>query len=222
MAALRVQVDSDGAARALGQFAANTSAGKRVQLMKTIGAGQLVSVYRTFSEEGSPAGSWPALAASSVKRMKGSAGGHKLLIQSGRLRNSIRVQAEQSKVTLGTNLSYAGVHQFGSRDRGAGQGPQARIAGRDVSVGKHESHWMQRRGLRGVSIVDKNGNRRTVIRKEVGPLQRKSFSVGSHRRFQNIPARPYLVFRPEDPGRIEQQVQLFYVAQAKDAGLRVS
>jgi phage virion morphogenesis protein len=222
MAALRVNVNSDGVAKALGQFAANTSSGKRAQLMAVIGAGQLVSVYRTFDEEGSPAGSWPRLAASTVKRMKGAASGHKLLIRSGRLRNSIRAEVTQNVVVIGTNVKYAGVHQRGSADRGSGAGPQARIAGRDVKVDSHESHWMQRRGLRGVQIVDKNGKKRTVVKKEIGPLQRKKTTVRSHSRFQNIPARPYLVFRPEDPQRIEEQVALFYVTQAKDAGLKVN
>ena len=218
---LQIKVDNQGAAAALGKFVAGTSQGQRVQLMNVIGSGQLVSIYRTFEDEGSPAGSWPALAASTVKRMKGDAGGHKLLIRSGRLRNSIQVQAEAYKVTIGTNLSYAAVHQFGSRDRGAGEGPQAKIAGRDVKVAAHESHWMQRRGLRGVRITDKNGVSRTVVKREIGPLQRKTFQVKSHGRHQNIPARPYLVFRPEDPARIEEQVRLFYVNKAKDAGLKV-
>jgi phage gpG-like protein len=221
MAAVRIKVNSDGAARALGQFAQSTSDGQRLQLLTTIGQGQLVSIYRTFDEGGSPAGSWPALAASTVKRMKGGASGHKLLIRSGRLRNSIRVQAAGNTVTIGTNLKYAPVQQLGSRDRGTGAGPQARIAGRDVKVGAHESHWMQRRGLRGVQIVDKNGVRRTVVKKEIGPLHRKKTSVRAHGRFQNIPGRPYLVFRPEDPARINEQVALFYVTQAKNAGLKV-
>jgi phage virion morphogenesis protein len=219
MPPFRVKVETEGAARALGQFAANTSQGKRVQLMRTVGAAQLVSIYKTFDEEGSPAGSWPRLADSTVKRMKGKAGNHKLLIKSGRLRNSIRVEATADSVRIGTHLIYAGVHQFGSHDRGAGEGPQARIAGRGVKVDAHASHWMQKRGLRRVSVIGKDGKRRSVLKREEGPLQRKQTSVRRHTRYQNIPARPYLVFRPEDPARIEETIRLFYVTQARDAGL---
>jgi phage virion morphogenesis protein len=219
MPSLQIKVNADGAARALGQFAMNTSTGQRIQLMRAIGNAQLVSIYKTFDEQGSPSGSWPRLADSTVKRMKGGAAGHKLLIKSGRLRNSIRVDADANSVRIGTHLVYAGVHQFGSRDRGAGEGPQARVEGRGVRVDAHASHWMQRRGLQRVSVLGSDGKRRTVLKREEGPLQRKEFTVRKHTRYQNIPARPYLVFRPEDPARIEETVRLFYVTQAKAAGL---
>ncbi len=217
---IRIKVNSAGAVQALGQFAASTAPGQRTALMQTIGAGMLVSIYKTFAEEGSPAGSWPGLAASTIKRMKG-AGGHKLLVRSGRLRNSIRAVAEADRVVIGTNLVYAAVHQFGSRDRGMGLGPQARVSGRGVQVNAHDSHRTAKRQKGRISIVDKNGVTRTVTRNMPGPLMRTDFKVRGHQRFQNIPARPYLVFRPEDPARIQEQVDLFYKTQAQNAGLQV-
>ena len=218
--AIRIKVNAAGAVNALGRFAASTSAGQRVELMRTIGAGMLVSIYKTFQEEGSPSGSWPGLAASTIKRMKG-AGGHKLLFQRGRLRNSIHSVAEANRVVIGTNLVYAAVHLYGSRDRGIGEGPQAKIDGRGVLVKGRDSHRTATRGKGGLRIVDKNGVSRMVTRNMAGPLMRTYFKVKGHTRHQNIPARPYLVFRPEDPARIREQVDLFYLTQARNAGLQV-
>jgi phage virion morphogenesis protein len=51
----------------------------------------------------------------------------KILIQSGRLRNSISARRDGSKVAVGTNLVYAAIHQFGGL---AGRGRGVRIPAR--------------------------------------------------------------------------------------------
>ena len=43
--------------------------------------------------------------------------------------------------------------------------------------------------------------------------------VSAHSRHQNIPARPFAVFRPEDPTRIEKQVVDWMDAQRATSGL---
>jgi phage virion morphogenesis protein len=72
--------------------------------------------------------------------------GHKLLIQSGRLRRSINYEVDGHTVRIGTDVIYGRIHQLGG------------MAGRGRKV--------------------------------------------------HIPARPYLVFRPEDPDRIAKAMEL--------------
>jgi phage virion morphogenesis protein len=183
-------------------------------LLKTIAAGQLVSIRRTFDEEGSPAGSWTPLA-ESTKKKKGYTAGHKLLILRGRLLNSINAVIEGNTVIIGTGIVYAAVHQYGSRDRGAAIGPQARIEGYDVQVKAYDRLGV--RGKKRIAITNALGRLQMVTRDVPGPLGK--FGVKAHGRFQNIPARPYLVFRPEDPARIEAEVRAFVAGRAKESGL---
>jgi phage virion morphogenesis protein len=127
-------------------------------LLKIVGAYMLGSIDRTFREGGSPANSWKPWAPSTVKRFGKKAAGRKILIGSGRLKNSITYQVQGNTVRIGSNLVYAAIHQMGGR------------AGRN--------------------------------------------------RAANIPARPYLVFRPEDPANIVEALQTFIDQQAQNVGLK--
>ena len=51
----------------------------------------------------------------------------------------------------------------------------------------------------------------------IGP--RNKTNVSKHTRHQNIPARPYLVFRPEDPRRIQSLVNAYVQRARAAAGL---
>jgi phage gpG-like protein len=44
-------------------------------------------------------------------------------------------------------------------------------------------------------------------------------SVKGFTRHIRIPARPFLIFRPEDPARIQQEVELYVAKAAKASGL---
>jgi phage gpG-like protein len=206
-----VQVDDGKVVVALGRF--RLSLAQNEELMKQIGASQLLSVRRTFRDQGVPAGSWVPLAPSTIKsnpRIYGA--GHKLLIRSGRLLNSINFQAQPGTVTIGTNLKYAAVHQFGSRDRSVAIGPKT-SAESAATVGVKTHGYFRLSSELGVGKL--RGRRRRIQ----GPRNRQLVIVGAHRRHQNIPPRPYLVFRPEDPARIRGIVSR-YVADAKEqAGL---
>ena len=234
-----VKVENGGVTLALGRFA--TGLRQRTALLKEIAAGMLVSVRRTFREQGSPEGSWAPLAASTLRK-KPNGSGRKILIVSGRLLNSIQATSDDHSVTLGTNLVYARVQQEGSADRsGAAIGPQARIAGRAVLVAashrsfQREIHY----GLRTVAgrdgqshqvpvgmrtgmrdVTDARGRNTKVRTAFQGPRLQQQVAVGEHNRFQNIPARPYLVFRPEDPARLQAQVIAFGARAALQAGLQ--
>ncbi len=192
-----VQVDSGRVVLALGRFQLGIR--QNEELMRTIGASMLVSVRRTFREQGSPAGSWAPLAASTIRSNPKKYGpGHKLLIDKGTLLNSITFAPFSGGVTIGTNLVYARVQQEGSADRrGAAIGPQAKIAGRSVTVGAH--------------------TRGSDFKTRIGRI--RGGRVKEHQRHQNIPPRPYLVFRPEDPARIRGLVVAYVNRERKAAGL---
>jgi phage virion morphogenesis protein len=123
------------------------------------------SIETTFRTQGSPSGSWPALSPSTLRRGRGGLG-RKILIQSGRLKNTITYQVAGNTLTIGSNLKYAGIQQHGGE------------AGRK------------------------------------GPFKKK------HGRRARIPARPYLVFRPEDPDKIGTAMDRYIESGAAAEGLK--
>ena len=206
MSAIVVRVNAARVQDALAGFSAATQAAKRTELMSTLGQGQLVSVYKAFAEEGSPSGSWAPLSEVS-KRWGRHAEGNKLLIRSGLLRNSIRVVATANSATIGTNLRYAGVHQYGY------SGPQS------VKGYSYTRSVKSRDESGSFGIVNKRGRKQTVRRRTVSGVA--FVTVRAFTRNIRIPARPFLVFRPEDPERIGEQVRLWELEQARAAGLEV-
>jgi phage virion morphogenesis protein len=187
-----------------------TAVADKGPLLRIAGDIMVTSIARTFRAEGSPDGSWPKLALSTLKK-KGYTSGHKLLIMSGRLFRSISYSYTQDALNVGTNVPYAAVHQFGSTDRaGAGIGPQAKIAGREVNVAEHGSLRVKKfRQYGAEKRTGKDGRARTVHIRAQGPDNASRFRVGAHTRHQNIPPRPFLVFRPEDPQRIAEGFAAF-------------
>jgi phage gpG-like protein len=235
-----VKVEDQSVRVSLGGFALNLR--QRAVLYRELGAGMMVSVRRTFRDQGSPADSWAPLAASTLRNPASKASaGRKILIVSGRLLNSIHAEESSSGVVVGTNLVYARVQQEGSADHaGSANGPQARIVGRSAHVGSHSRSFLReihygtrevagkdgkshhvpaamRTGMR--DVEDKRGRTTKVRAAYQGPRLQQDVSVAEHERFQNIRARPYLVFRPEDLPRIRAQVATFEVNAALQAGL---
>ena len=210
MSAEVIQVDDANVKVALGKFRLSLQA--KGELMQQIGMSMLVSIRRTFREQGSPANSWMPLAPSTIKSdPKRYGSGHKLLIMTGTLLNSIGIaQTSPDQVILSTNVKYAAVHQFGSRDRGSvGIGP--RTSKQDAATVNVKEHSFGR--LSAALGKGKRGYRSLNIR---GPRYQVKIHVPGHTRHQNIPARPYLVFRPEDPQRIQSLVN-GYIRRARSA-----
>jgi phage gpG-like protein len=156
-------------------------------LLKIAGEVMRGSIERTFREQGSPAGSWAPLAASTLKRGKGGAGRLKL-IQSGRLKNSMSYQVNGNVLTIGTNLAYARIQQEGG------------FAGRRAPSNK---------GFKREITQEARGFH--------GPRNQHGY-FGFRRPF--IPARPYLVFRPEDPQRMKDAMERYIAAVASEEGLK--
>jgi phage virion morphogenesis protein len=208
-------VDKQDVQIALGRF--TQEATDHGALLRICGELMRTSIARTFREEGSPAGSWPALAASTRKK-KGYGAGHKLLILSGRLFGSITYLVAGDILTIGTNVIYAAVHQFGSKDwMGGAAGP--RTEAMMAAIGAYAGHRVvpfRRYGKQ--ARADKHGKMRIVRAREQGPSNESRFGVSAHNRRQNIPARPFLVFRPEDPDRMMGGVQAYLSGKAVRLG----
>jgi phage virion morphogenesis protein len=81
------------------------------------------SIDKTFDEEGRPE-KWQALKPNYLKR-KGE--GYKILGLSGDLRRAVTSVADPQGVTVGVQLPYAALHQFGGRT-GMAPGPAAVVA----------------------------------------------------------------------------------------------
>ncbi|HEY4358272.1 MAG TPA: phage virion morphogenesis protein [Acidobacteriaceae bacterium] len=214
---LIAKVDNRDELVELAQFRA--AATDKPALLNIFGVLMQASVARTFREEGSPAGSWPKLAASTLLK-KGYTTGHKLLILSGRLFGSITYKVDGDVLIVGTALVYAGVHQFGSKDHMGGvEGPRTRAQMMDV--GEHQGTAMAYARYKMVKVKDRHGNAHRVpraIRSSIGPKNRVQFGVAAHTRRQNIPARPFLVFRPEDPARLVSKAEAYLAGKAMRLG----
>jgi phage gpG-like protein len=210
-----VKVDDREVLIGLGEFKA--AATDIAALLRICGVLMRASITRTFREEGSPAGSWPKLAASTLKH-RGYTTGHKLLILSGRLFGSITYVVANGVLTIGTALVYAAVQQWGSRDyMGGAAGP--RTSEQMVKVGEHQGSRIQQFRRYGTELrADKTGKVRRVRLREQGPSNATRFSIGAHTRRQNIPGRPFVVIRPEDPDRLSSGVQAFLNGKAARFG----
>jgi len=207
--AITAVVDDREVRIGLGELRASIA--DRTSMLRIAGELMRASVATTFREEGSPAGSWPALALSTLRNKKYKAG-HKLLILRGRLFSSINYTAiDGDTLTIGTNVVYARVQQEGSADRRGGSvGAQARIAGRGVHISAYDATRIRKFRQYGQDKRrGKDGKMYTVHVRAQGPDNATRYHVGEHGRFQNIPARPFLVIRPEDPERIVSGIEAF-------------
>jgi phage gpG-like protein len=203
--AIVVQSDASNVTVSLNRF--KLSLGAREQLMRTIGIGQLQSVRRTFRDGGSPAGSWPPLSPASLSWRKYSTG-HKLLVDTGLLLNSITFAVEGNSVVVGTGLRYASVQQEGF------DGDQS------VKPYSYTRRQRSRDTFGKERITNKLGRSQTVRRKISSGVA--TVNVRAFTRHIRIPARPFLVFRPEDPARIQAEVEEYVKQSAAQAGLEAS
>jgi phage gpG-like protein len=166
------------------------------------------SIDETFAQEGFPARSWRVLHAGTIKveferRNRGKkislksgrqskgflrhAFGKRILTNTGDLRQSIRGEVRGNRLVIGTNLIYARVHQEGAvitADAGTRFGITAAQA-KLILTGRVSS------GVRG----------RKYLRFPIGEGQ---FAFA---RQVVVPARPFLVIKPGDPGKIVEAVE---------------
>ena len=128
-----------------------------------------------FEHEVDPDGEpWAALRPSTILK-KAKAVRVKKLQWSGRLRDSITSRVDSNSVTVGTNLAYAAIHQFGGTiDRTASSQEVLRHFTKTGGVKKLGSHFVTRKKANFSSV----------------------HKVPSH--VINIPARPFLGINADD------------------------
>lgn len=105
--------------------------GNLTPVMRTIGEIVRESVIRNFEEERAPDGQrWkPSLRAMLTRG--------KTLTDRAILRNSINSRASRDRVTVGTNVVYAAIHQLGGK---AGRGHKVNIPARPF-LGVRKGDW---------------------------------------------------------------------------------
>jgi phage virion morphogenesis protein len=108
-ASIHLDLNTDAVAGALARAAARSA--NMHPLMEMLGAAILSSTQQRFLDEVGPDGQkWPP-------SIRVQLGGGNTLRDTGRLFQSLTYQADESSVEVGTNLIYAGVHQFGATIR---------------------------------------------------------------------------------------------------------
>ena len=170
-------------------------------LCRVMGEVMRDSIETTFAEEGSPAGSWRKLHASTLIRRyetmgKGKrkafkfggkqnttgflrfAAGKKILTDTGRLKNSITYEPEaatggNARLVIGTVTRYARIHQLGGVIR-----PKNGKALRFPIATSAGTQWVTKRSV-------------------------------------TMPARPFLVFRPGDSARLTEAITDYLIARSQ-------
>jgi phage gpG-like protein len=113
-----------------------------------------------------------------------------------------------NSVVVGTGLRYASVQQYGF------DGDQS------VKPYSYTRRQRSRDTFGNQQITNKLGRSQTVRRKLSSGIA--TVNVKAFTRHIRIPARPFLVFRPEDPARIQAEVEEYVKASAAQAGLEAS
>ncbi len=101
----------DGDFRKLQRALKNLSEAEIKDLNKVVGQDLRRSTLKRFTTGKDPEGKkW-------VESRSANEDGRKVLIDSARLRNSIKVKSDRRGVAVGTNTIYAKTHQYGDKDR---------------------------------------------------------------------------------------------------------
>jgi phage gpG-like protein len=201
---IEVKVDVNKATAKLAGFRALIA--DRLTLIRALGLRILESIYRTFDESGSPSGSWPPLSPVSLRWNPKYTEAHKLLMDSGVGRSSVQVQEESNDhLAIGTPLKYMIVQNQGY------SGPQS------VKAYTYQRRAKARDTFAKFSTTTKRGNRTTVTRKTSSGVT--FVRVNGFTRNIHIPARPFLVFRSEDPEALGAIAQNWMRHKAGEAGL---
>lgn len=132
MSGVEIRIKMDDQAVRSGLEALSRRMTDMTPVMRSIGEIVRTSVIRNFREEREPSGvRWkPSLRALLT--------GGKTLTDTGILRNSINVRPGPQQVSIGTNIVYAAIHQFGGK---AGRGHKVKLPARPF-LGVRDSDWM--------------------------------------------------------------------------------
>jgi phage gpG-like protein len=175
-----VEVVDSEASRLLGRLAGLS--GDIRWFLKDIGDLVLNSSLKTFETSHDPYGApWQPLKSSTVaKRRKGKgSGGHKILLDTGALRNSLHAKVEGDSVLIGTDRVYGPTHEFGAT----------------INRAPYSSWVRLRKNAAGRSVFAKDRHKKArTVRYTTGPYTIK------------IPARPFLPDSRGLPPSMESEI----------------
>ena len=172
-------------------------------LLINLGTQALREFNKNFRAQGRP--KWQPLHPKTLYRRKKSGRGGKILRDTGRLQQSLSqgkpgniYRLEPRSLTVGTNLKYAAIHQFGGI---------VKLRPRSDMTPRTFARVGNRLLLRG-----KDGKVRVGSKLDGTPIRRKFAAAASVRmtfkaRTIRIPARPYLVIPPEALNLFQRAVQ---------------
>ncbi|MDR5803411.1 phage virion morphogenesis protein [Caballeronia sp. LZ001] len=181
-----IQIDSaewDAALARLYAFMRDSSA-----VMSVVAALMNDAVEENFAMQGRPR--WLGLSPKTLKRRGQSAADSKILQYSGRLAASIQQRHDATSATVGTNLVYAAIHQFGG------------------TIARHPMSGMVR--LR----TERNG----MLKRQPSDTRLAVFAKRRYKQVKivrwtrtqgwtvKMPARPFLSLPEGDNARIEREV----------------
>lgn len=113
MTIIRVDVQSDETGRLLAKLQRRT--GDLKPVLNGIGQILVANTQLRFVDQKGPDGNpWTALSAVTLARRRKEGKGAQILRDTGRLASSIAYTASNGSLDLGTNVIYAGTHQFGA------------------------------------------------------------------------------------------------------------
>ena len=172
----------------------------RTENMRPVWAniGQIIleSVMRNFREHRAPDGTpWAPVSAAYArwKSKKGYSPGN-ILILRGRLMQSIHADPDNGSVTIGTNVVYAAIHQFGGTF-----GARSDIATRKVVGARTQTLAFDESG--------KFLSRRKASKRKTGSVRISIAQISHHA--VDMPARPFLGARDDDWRRITVALQKY-------------
>lgn len=183
-----IEVDDKGVVNLLNELKARMS--DLTPVMGAIGQRIQSSVQQNFEVGGRWSGivksflggsaKWKELKPATKKR-KAKAGKEKTLIMSGILKNSISSTVTPDSVTVGTNVPYGAIHQFGG----------------DIYVGARTVKTRHRTDAKG-NLLRQDGFKNLVKFASAKHKRVKERFYSAEAHTIHIPARPFLVIQEED------------------------
>lgn len=124
---MQIQIDISGASVQQLLAAMGARANNLRPAMREIGASIVEDARLRFRDSKDPFGApWRALSARTIARRRGSPP-HKILMDTGRLRNSVAFRPDRFHVEIGTNVRYGRIHNAGGM---AGRGRSTAVPAR--------------------------------------------------------------------------------------------
>lgn len=188
--AARIEIRVDDAAVIAAFDRVQAAGGDLGTFLDNIGGGLVASTQQRFESETDPQGrKWKPLARSTIRKKKGDT---RILRQRGQLLQSLTHNATPSYLEVGTNVVYAGIHQFGGTIEQAARQQRATFV-------------RSKSGRLRFAKASTRAKSRVV----------KPIAIGAHT--VTIPARPYLGISEADAKMIVETADAYIVAASGGA-----